>query len=75
MRCPNVTLATVLANQVAVRASMLSTNGVVDWTVENTEHLDKLTTIRAARTLFRTTMHLRHVVVVVKTVSLSLIHI
>lgn len=63
MQCPNFALTAVLINQVAPWASMLSTNGVMDWTVGNTEHLDKLTTVLAARTLTRTAVHVWHVVV------------
>lgn len=62
MQVPKLTLVAILINQVAVRASMLSANGMMDWTVEDTELLHPLTTVLAARTLFRATMHFRHVV-------------
>lgn len=62
VRGPKFTLVTIIFNQVAVRASMLTTNGLMDWTVENTKLLDKLTTVLTARMLSRTTMHFRHVI-------------
>lgn len=60
-------LEAVVALQVRPCGCVLATDGLMPWTVEDTERLDQLTAITLA--LSRTTVHVRHVVVVVKTVS------